>query len=122
MTSLLEAASPTARTILQSHLAQQLRLLFRRVEKFQDRNFPGQPLDAKFIHLGHEVEELRQAPGDLSEWADVLILYLGAAATQKITLEELLTAAHAKMDENNLRRWSKPDASGVCHHIEDSQS
>lgn len=93
-----------------------------RVAEFQSRVFPESKTSATLAHLAREVEELRADPDDLSEFADVLILTLGAAAKQGFTPEQLLTAAHQKMDVNNLRRWSAPDAEGVCQHVEEIQS
>lgn len=94
------------------------RKLFKRVEEFQQRKFPHQTFDSKAKHLGREVEEWRNQPGDLMECVDVLLLHIGCAVKQGFTVEQVLTAAHQKCDINNLRKWGAADADGVHHHIE----
>ena len=95
-----------------------LQQLQNRIEAFQRRKFPKQPADAKLAHCHREITELRADPNDISEWADVLILFLGAAACQCISSEDLIRAAHAKMDVNECRKWGEPDGEGVCRHID----
>ena len=93
--------------------------LVARVIEFQTRTFPNQSVDAKLAHLLREINEVRQSPKDLSEWADCLILLLGAVSAQGICTDDLFAAAHLKMDINNARKWNPPDAEGVCSHIEE---
>lgn len=94
-----------------------LQILQDRIWSWQTVTFPIQTHDAKIAHLIQEAGELRNAPRDLSEWADVLILFLGAAALQQINAAQLIESAHCKMDINERRQWSKPDAQGVYHHL-----
>lgn len=96
-----------------------LQLLQDRIEKFQRAKFPGQPLAGKLRHLGLEVSELKRAPADEMEWADVFILLLGSAAAHGFTTSNLLALAHRKMDINDRREWHAPDAHGVCRHKEE---
>ena len=96
----------------------ELQLLQDRIEKFQREKFPGQRLKAKLRHMGHELTELKRQPDDETEWADVFILLLGCAATHGFTTSNLIALAHRKMDINDTRKWSAPDAHGVCHHEE----
>jgi hypothetical protein len=96
--------------------------LVKRVDEFQSRVFPHQSFDSKAEHLGREVMEWRKAPQLIMECADVFLLTLGCACKQGFTVEQLLSAAHEKMDINNLRRWSHPDEQGVHHHIEEAKS
>ena len=85
---------------------------------FQRRNFPNQTLAAKLEHLRREVVELQASPTDLSEWADVLILFLGSANKAGLAATELIAIAHEKMAINEKRQWpSTPDAAGVYHHL-----
>ena len=81
----------------------------------------NQPVVPADIAARYEVEEWRNQPGDIMEAADALILVAGCALKQGFTLEELLTAAHQKMDVNNLRQWGAADADGVHHHVEDGE-
>ena len=121
MKSLLDSISPTSRDLHRLQLGRKMRQLFERVVDFQKRKFPNQPFSAKAKHLMGEVEEWMADPHDRKEAADCFILVLACADKQGITLEQLIEAAHAKMDENNLRRWSAPDADGVYHHLEEAR-
>jgi hypothetical protein len=95
-----------------------LQALQNRIERFQREKFPGQPLRAKLRHMGHELTELKRDVDDEMEWADVFILLLGSAATYGFTTSNLIALANRKMDINDNRKWSAPDAHGVCHHID----
>lgn len=95
-------------------------LLFR-IERFQTRAFPGQTLAGKLKHLVKEAGELRDNPGDPHEWADVLLLLLGAlplatVGGQTPTFDDLLRFAHEKMTINEARDWHPADADGCFHH------
>ncbi|HMP82764.1 MAG TPA: DUF550 domain-containing protein [Verrucomicrobiota bacterium] len=92
--------------------------LFLRVRQFQKRTFPHQSLNGKLNHAAREIEEIRKRPEDISEHADLLILAIAVAGDQGFTPEQLIAAAHEKMDINFLRKWSAPDAAGVCSHQE----
>ncbi len=96
--------------------------LVRRVIAFQESRFPKQTVDGKLAHLQREIKELRDEPSDHSEWADCLILLLGAAFKHGFDLDGLIVNAHAKMDINEDRQWGEPDAEGVCHHIDPAES
>jgi hypothetical protein len=94
----------------------ELQLLQDRIEKFQREKFPAQPMSAKLRHCGHEIRELQENPDDDSEWADVFILLLGAAAQYGFTASNLISITHRKMDINEKREWHEPDKHGVCRH------
>ena len=95
--------------------------LIARVAEFQQRRFPDQSVAAKMNHLKREADEVGKNPGDRLEWADVFLLLLGGLWKQDMTFDDLLIAAHQKMDINNDRQWGEPDADGVHHHIEEGQ-
>lgn len=120
--AVMPAHAAIEKKLVSPQLGSQLRKLFDRVAEFQQRNFPHQSLDSKLVGAQREIGELRNAPDDLSEWADVLIFFFGAADKKGLTPDQLIAAAHAKMDVNVLRRWDKPDADGVHHHIEGERS
>lgn len=89
-----------------------------RIASWQAATFPNQSLAGKLAHLCKEAGELRSAPSDLHEWADVLILFLGAAAFQGLTVSELLRLAEEKHAICKNRKWpTSPDADGVYHHL-----
>jgi hypothetical protein len=89
-----------------------------RIARFMRRAFPGQPVDAKLLKALDEIGELRKNPNDLSEWADVFICLLGAAAIQNIMPAELVRAAHEKMEVNEKRKWKRTE-DGTYQHVED---
>jgi hypothetical protein len=92
-----------------------------RVLAFQHERFPTQTVDSKLHHLGRELKELQDNPADLHEWADVVILLLGAAGCRGLMADDLIQSAHDKMDINEKRQWGPADSQGVCHHIEPSR-
>jgi hypothetical protein len=89
-----------------------------RIATFQRTRFPEQSLDGKLAHMVREICELRADPDDNMEWADVLILLLGAAAWHGLTIDDLLQAAQTKMGINENRQWGPADPEGIHHHIE----
>jgi hypothetical protein len=94
-----------------------LHRLMRRVTEFQYSRFPCQTLDGKLIHLVKEAVELRCCNGeDPSEFADVLLLLLGAADLKGMTLSDIIRAGHSKMDINEKREWLPADSNGCFHH------
>lgn len=69
-------------------------------------------------HLRSELDEVSEAPGDVTEWADVIILALDGAWRAGHEPADLLRAVHDKAQTNRSRRW--PDWRGVdeCARIE----
>lgn len=67
-----------------------------------------------WAHLAKEVAELRAAPNDVEEMADVFLLL--AHGAQGL---DLVGAVRAKLEKNRRRRWGVPDADGVVEHLED---
>ena len=89
-----------------------------RIEEFQRSRFPDQKLSGKFAHLAREVDELRANTDDPMEWADVFILFLGAAAMHDLSVTALLVFADSKLTICEKRKWGPADVDGVHHHIE----
>lgn len=99
----------------------QLQRLQDRIHAWHLKTFPGQPAVAKLKHLVKEITtELIPDIKARAEWADVFILFLCAAAMEGLTADDLIQAAHHKMDINVMRKWSKPDKDGVIEHIRES--
>jgi hypothetical protein len=88
-----------------------------RIATFQRTRFPAQGLEGKLAHMMREIHELRAAPDDNMEWADVFILLLGAAACHGLTIDDLLRAAQTKMGINENRQRGPADSEGIHHHI-----
>ena len=70
-------------------------------------------------HLREEVDELIDNPSDQEEWADVLTLILDAARRRTISAADLISWSYEKLFKNKKRKWGKPDANGVVHHLKD---
>ena len=91
-----------------------------RIEEFQRTRFPDQKIQGKFNHLVRECLELKLNPDDPHEWADVLILFLGAAAMHELSVAALFKFAEDKLTICEARKWAPADADGVHHHIEEA--
>jgi hypothetical protein len=91
-----------------------LRVFWWQMETFKGYN----TLPGKFAHMEREIKEVLNNPNDLSEWADVFILFVGAMGIQGLNFNQLLAAAASKMDVNEKRQWGPPDSHGVCRHVE----
>jgi hypothetical protein len=68
-----------------------------------------------FAKLEEEVAELREAPADLEEMADIIICVGTLAAEQGFSWHALLGVVDAKLVVNAFRNWAVlPD--GRAHH------
>lgn len=56
-------------------------------------------------HLRDEVDETLNAPDDVSEYADCLLLTIESARRAGFSVDELLAAAERKHVRNRCRRW-----------------
>lgn len=94
--------------------------LQKQVGDWQVATFPGQTVQGKIKHLIKEANELLDDPSDEVEMADVLILLIGIAKLQGVTVEHLVEVAWAKFERAKKRKWpTMPDADGVFHHTEE---
>lgn len=66
---------------------------------------PGPRTDGVLDHITKEVEEVRAAPGDLSEWADLIILAFDGAQRTGADPQAILDAVAAKQALNERRTW-----------------
>ena len=96
--------------------------LYADIHRWQKRTFPNQRVESKIKHLQHEVDELARKPKDIAEMADCLILLFGIAGQEKLTADQLISAAAAKMEINKRRQWEPADADGVHHHINPAEA
>jgi hypothetical protein len=62
-------------------------------------------------HLEKEAREAQAQPGDIKEYADILILWLDASRRAGFTPLDMIDAAIAKMQENKARTWPAIDLS-----------
>ncbi len=87
-------------------------------ETFGDYATRG-PLGA-LRHLEKEAVEAQQAVGTneiAKELADCLILTIDAARRSGLSLEQLLDATAAKLEECKGRQWPKPVGDEPCEHV-----
>ena len=71
---------------------------------------PGRRTNGVLDHIAKELEEVRKAPDDLSEWADVIILALDGAQRTGADPQAIIDAVIAKQTRNEARQW--PDWRG----------
>ena len=76
------------------------------------------PLGA-LAHLKSEADELFNAPRDIWEYADCLMLLLDAAHIVHISGDALIEAAWAKLAKNRARTWGPANAEGFSEHVEE---
>ncbi|HWD20481.1 MAG TPA: dATP/dGTP pyrophosphohydrolase domain-containing protein [Verrucomicrobiae bacterium] len=80
-----------------------------------DRTFPGETIESVIDHLIEEARELRNAPHDLVEMADVLLLVLRTARLGGFNTNDLVKAARLKLDVCKTRQWENID--GNWRHV-----
>lgn len=59
-------------------------------------------------HIRKELLEIEQAPDDLEEWIDVMILALDGAWRAGYSPEQIVAALRSKQEKNFQRVWPKP--------------
>lgn len=85
----------------------------------------GALTDSILAHIASELEEIRKAPSDILEWADVAILALSGAQRAGYDPQEVIDAIIYKLDANEHRRWPERkdmDFSGPVHHLDVASS
>ncbi|MBU4213950.1 MAG: DUF550 domain-containing protein [Actinobacteria bacterium] len=66
---------------------------------------PGPRTDGVLDHITKEVDEVRAAPDDLAEWADLIILAFDGAQRTGADPQAILDAVAAKQALNERRTW-----------------
>lgn len=66
---------------------------------------PGARTAGVIDHITKELAEIRGAPNDLSEWADVIILALDGAQRTGAEPQAIIDAIKAKQARNEARNW-----------------
>jgi len=84
---------------------------------FTEKTFGKGTVKGKITHLAEELEEVLAAPDDRHEWADCMILLLGAARCAGLDMNDLYQAMQEKMDINRKRKWGPPDEDGIVRHV-----
>jgi hypothetical protein len=97
---------------LESHLQHQ--------REWSDKTFgPGPRAEGVVDHISKELVEILNAPWDLSEWIDVVILAFDGAGRAGFTPHQIITGLREKQAENELRTWfdwrTAPSGKAICH-------
>ncbi len=111
---MVTAFTPRAKGIVMNHFPD----LFAEVCQWQKATFRDATPRSKIAHLRKEVEELNQRPDDDHEYADCMLLLIGAWGARGKSAAELVQACRDKLDINRARKWGRPDQSGVVEHLE----
>ncbi|MCB1476596.1 MAG: DUF550 domain-containing protein [Rhodobiaceae bacterium] len=78
----------------------------RRQIRFSIGTFgPGLRTKGVCDHIRKELAEIEQAPTDLEEWVDAIILSLDGAWRTGATAEQICIAIEAKLSKNEKREW-----------------
>jgi len=86
-------------------------------KEFSEKVFIHGTTSSVMEHLRRETREIERKPDDLSEWADVFLLFLDGLWRNGFTFTQLFKAAQTKLKINKSRKWKKPDAQGVVEHV-----
>ena len=83
-----------------------LMAIINRQRAFSLRTFgPGQRDQGIIDHIKKELEEIKQSPGDLEEWIDVIILALDGAWRNGFASAEIVEMLNFKQMKNENRQW-----------------
>lgn len=90
--------------------------IVRRQQNFSRRTFgPGPRTAGVLAHIRKELDEAEANPGDVSEWADIIILAMDGAWRAGHSPEAIVAGLIAKQTVNEGREWpdwrsQRPDA------------
>lgn len=85
--------------------------------KWQVETFGPAPARSVIAHLKREAGELHDDPKDVIEYADCMLLLLGAAARVGYDTDILLDACRLKLKINRAREWGPVQSDGTVEHI-----
>lgn len=101
---------------LEKRLERDIQALQDDVFEWQSKTFPYATIESRMAHLKKEADEVAIDKCDVVEYADCLMLLMGAAGVVGIAMDEILAAAWKKLSINKKRKWLPPDEHGVCYH------
>lgn len=95
--------------------------VIRRQREFSRRTFgPGTRTTGVLAHIRKELAEIEANPGDVSEWADLIILAIDGAWRAGHSPEAIADAVPAKIEINEDREWPdwrSADPDGPIEHV-----
>lgn len=95
---------------------------FNEISAWQKQTFGQATPLSKIAHLAEELQELVSDlkinnPERRLEFADCFFLLFGSAAADGMTYQDICQAIQEKFEINKVRKWGKPDESGVVKHV-----
>lgn len=73
-------------------------------------------------HLKKEIEEVKQNPADVTEWADMFLLYLDGLRRAGIGFPMMLEVARRKHEHNKTRKWNKAENGKPSEHVREDDA
>jgi hypothetical protein len=91
-----------------------------RQKKFSINTFgPGARTDGIIDHIKKELGEVKNKPGDLMEWVDLIMLSIDGAWRAGHSPQEIAKALEQKLTVNESRSWpdwrEQPDGKAIEH-------
>jgi hypothetical protein len=97
--------------------------IIERQKKFSEKTFgPGKLTANLCAHIKSEIEEIEDAPWDVYEWVDVIILALDGAWRNGFTPEQIVQAIEVKQTVNESREWRTIENGKPFERIKDDDS
>lgn len=98
--------------------------LYNEITAWQTKTFGQSTSLSKIAHLSEEIRELasdiaNNNPDKRLEFADCFFLLFGAAASEGMSYEDIISAIEEKFEINKARKWGKPNENGVVNHIKE---
>lgn len=85
--------------------------------EWSDRQFGNVGPVGPLRHLAKEEIEAAEAPDDISEFADILMLVWDATRRAGFSDEQLAEAVAEKLERNKRRTWGEVKDGEPCHHV-----
>ena len=90
--------------------------LFFKMTDWSERTFPQRTNHSILTHMRRELDEIEESPGNIEEWADVMLLLMHGLMEQGFYLKDLLQGVISKFSKNTELKWKSPDEHGVVEH------
>jgi hypothetical protein len=101
-----QLATANQRPLFATTLSFDFKAHLARQRAFSERTFgPGARTAGVLDHIRKELREIEDAPADLSEWIDVVILALDGAWRAGYTPDQIICTLVDKQDKNERRTW-----------------